>query len=237
MSGVQRPQHPRGLARHPLWRDVLLVALTVSAGAVDTISFVALGEVFTANMTGNVVLLGIAVGRGASGLGPGVALAGYALGVLATALALGRDRVRSRWTVRVTAVIAAETVLQAGFLAGWLRSGGEPSGALLFVLIALSGVAMGLQSAGVRALAASGITTTYITGTITALLTELATLSGSRIGWARRAAVVSALAVGAGVMLVLLRTARLVAPALPLALTTLVVVTASLLVFLRREDS
>jgi uncharacterized membrane protein YoaK (UPF0700 family) len=39
-------------------RNWLLAALTVSSGAVDAISFLALGKIFTAFMTGNVAFLG-----------------------------------------------------------------------------------------------------------------------------------------------------------------------------------
>ena len=45
------------MARHR--RDLMLLALTWAAGSVDAISFLALGRVFTANMTGNTVLLGL----------------------------------------------------------------------------------------------------------------------------------------------------------------------------------
>ena len=49
-------------------RDLLLKALTVSSGAIDAISFLALGKVFTAFMTGNIVFLGLRV---AGAVGPG----------------------------------------------------------------------------------------------------------------------------------------------------------------------
>jgi uncharacterized membrane protein YoaK (UPF0700 family) len=42
-------------------RDWLLFALTVSSGAVDAISFLALGKVFTAFMTGNLAFLGMGI--------------------------------------------------------------------------------------------------------------------------------------------------------------------------------
>lgn len=45
-------------------RNALLRAMTVATGAVDVVSYVGLGGVFTANMTGNLVLLGISGGAG-----------------------------------------------------------------------------------------------------------------------------------------------------------------------------
>src|ERR1700680_3441469 len=44
-----------------------LIGLTVVTGLVDAISFLGLGRIFTANMTGNVVFLGFAAG-GAPGI-------------------------------------------------------------------------------------------------------------------------------------------------------------------------
>ena len=51
-------------------RDLRLVALTFSSGAVDAISFIALGKVFTAFMTGNIVFLRLGIGR--TGVAPNV---------------------------------------------------------------------------------------------------------------------------------------------------------------------
>jgi hypothetical protein len=66
-------------------RDLLLNALTVSSGAIDAISFLALGKVFSAFMTGNIAFLGLRV-AGASHAPGGVAIlvsmAAFAVGVL-----------------------------------------------------------------------------------------------------------------------------------------------------------
>ena len=52
-------------------RDLLLNALTVSSGAVDAISFLALGKVFSAFMTGNIAFLGLRIaGAGEPGAAP-----------------------------------------------------------------------------------------------------------------------------------------------------------------------
>jgi uncharacterized membrane protein YoaK (UPF0700 family) len=63
-------------------RDILVLLLAFTAGCVDAISYLDLGNIFTANMTGNTVLLGLslvqaqwlAAGRSA------VALAAYLAG-------------------------------------------------------------------------------------------------------------------------------------------------------------
>src|SRR5213080_584029 len=76
---------PPALSNNIRVRDLLLIALTFSSGAVDAISFLALGKVFTAFMTGNLVF----VGFGAAGVeGPDVARAALAIGVFGAGVAL-----------------------------------------------------------------------------------------------------------------------------------------------------
>jgi uncharacterized membrane protein YoaK (UPF0700 family) len=94
------------------------------------------------------------------------------------------------------------------------------------VLIGLSGVAMGIQAATVRALA-PGMSTTYITGTLTGLLSELSAL-GSVSGYRRRrAAIVVALALGAVAGALALNLAPALAPSIPLVAVGAVVFAAT----------
>ena len=75
---------PQGDSRHgPL--APLLVTLTFVTGLVDAFSYLALGHVFVANMTGNVVFLGFALAgaRGFSVTASLVALAAFWCGALA----------------------------------------------------------------------------------------------------------------------------------------------------------
>jgi uncharacterized membrane protein YoaK (UPF0700 family) len=134
-----------------------LIALAIASGTADAISYLGLGHVFVANMTGNTVLLGIALasGNGGDGLRSGLSLAGFCIGV-----ALGALLLRTVRTSGVPAVLTLEVVVLAGLLGGWLAGGSR------YVLIPVAAGAMGLQSA---AIASSGaeVATTYITGTIT----------------------------------------------------------------------
>src|SRR5437879_13667349 len=97
------------MARMTGWlRDLLLIGLTFAAGCVDAISYLALGRVFTANMTGNIVLFGLAV---AQSMGPQtqrsvVALIAFAGGV-AIAASIGRVRAMEEvWPARITLALA-----------------------------------------------------------------------------------------------------------------------------------
>jgi uncharacterized membrane protein YoaK (UPF0700 family) len=64
-------------------RDGMLIGLGCTAGCVDALSYLKLGHVFTANMTGNTVLLGIALGQwhGLAALRAALALLGFGVGV------------------------------------------------------------------------------------------------------------------------------------------------------------
>jgi uncharacterized membrane protein YoaK (UPF0700 family) len=172
-------------------RDVLLLALTAAAGWTDALSYAVLGHVFTANMTGNLVLLGLALGRvEAAAVGrSAIALAGFAVGALLGSI-VTRGDLRGAWPAAVTATVAGEAVLLLAFAGLWL-AGGPADG-----LIALSALGMGAQSAAVHRLGVPGVTTTYVTGTITSLMAGLAALQASSGRW-RHAAIVAALVAGA----------------------------------------
>jgi uncharacterized membrane protein YoaK (UPF0700 family) len=196
-------------------RDALLLALTAAAGWVDALSYIALGHVFTANMTGNLVLLGVAVGSGQGGGAERsvVALTGFAVGALfGSALTRGAA---GDWPRRVTGALAVEAAALVAFAVLWRAGMGlEP-------LIALSAVGMGIQSAAVRRLAVPGVATTFVTGTLTSLMAGLAALRPSS-GWALQAAVLAALLSGALVGTVLWTRSPGGGPAGPAALVAVV---------------
>jgi uncharacterized membrane protein YoaK (UPF0700 family) len=195
---------------------------------VDAISFLGLGRVFTANMTGNLVLLGLAAGSasGAEVLRSAVSLAAFVAGVFATARIAHRDATQHSWPPGVRVVLGCELLAQCVFLGGWLAASGRPDAALEVGLVALSALAMGLQSGAVRALGVGGVSTTYITGMLTGLIGQVAGTPGSGHDKARRSLVLVALTVGAACSGLLVVHARRLAPILPAAVTLVVTVTA-----------
>lgn len=216
-------------------REALLVAMAAASGCVDAISYFALGRVFTSNMTGNVVLLGLAVGQGEGirALRSAVAFAGFALGALIGAFVAGHaERGRASpvglWPARVTMALGIELVMLAGFLAGWEVTGRHPAGAVGYVLVVVNAVAMGVQSAAVHRLRVPGVTTTYVTGTLTGLMSELLPPYRPSEGRLRRAGVIAAVFAGAAVGAILLIRTAWAAPVVPVALLAAVVVTAVL---------
>jgi uncharacterized membrane protein YoaK (UPF0700 family) len=160
------------LSSLPKARNVMLVSLSLAAGCVDAVGFLALGHVFVANMTGNTVLLGLAIGQWEWGaaLRAVTALAGFIGGVAAGASLLHQDREgREAWPPIVTLTLALELLVLIAFAFGWIRAAPEPAGEETYILISLSAFAMGVQSSAVRRLGIPGVATTYITGTLTNL--------------------------------------------------------------------
>lgn len=155
----------------PRRRTILL--FTWAAGCVDAIVYMA-GHVFTANMTGNAVLLGISLGTNLSmaTVRSLVALITFILGVLAGAVLVGEQTHRIPWKgIRIAAIV--EMMVMAMFTAVFFLPFPLTNEGIVVALIVLSAFAMGLQSATVKRLNLPGIATTYITGTMTSLISGL----------------------------------------------------------------
>jgi uncharacterized membrane protein YoaK (UPF0700 family) len=170
-------------ARHgPL--PPLLLSMTLVTGLVDAFSYLLLGHVFVANMTGNVVFLGFAL-AGAQGFSVAaslVALAAFAGGALAG------GRLASRHAGHRGRLHASAAALQGVFLAVGLVLAvvtGQPlTAGYRYPLIVVLGISMGLQNASARKLAIPDLTTTVLTLTITGLAADskLAGGPGSQAG-------------------------------------------------------
>ena len=158
-------------------RDVLVLFLAWAAGSVDAIGYFGLDHVFTANMTGNMVLLGLALGQGyrIDVLRNLVAVAGFIVGLVIGALVGIGGGTSCEWDDRVTRIVWIETAAMGGFTIAWHLFARPYGPRALDLLILLSALAMGLQSAGVRRMNLPGVTTTYVTGTMNALVTGLTT--------------------------------------------------------------
>jgi uncharacterized membrane protein YoaK (UPF0700 family) len=89
----------------------LMLVLTFGTGIVDAIGYLGLDRVFTGNMTGNVVILGMALvgGDDLPVLGPVLALGGF----MAGAALAGRSlrHAAHAWTRRTTLLLALVAVL------------------------------------------------------------------------------------------------------------------------------
>jgi uncharacterized membrane protein YoaK (UPF0700 family) len=175
----------------------MLLALTVVTGLVDAFSYLMLGHVFVANMTGNVVFLGLAL-AGVTGFSIAAvlaALAAFSLGAVAG------GRLSTRWgghRGRLVAVVAATEAVLVAASVGVTATVSDPgSGVARYVLIVLLGLALGTQNAAGRKLGVPDLTTTVLTRTITGIFADgqLAGGAASRIG--RRALATLAVFLGA----------------------------------------
>jgi uncharacterized membrane protein YoaK (UPF0700 family) len=161
---------PRGVANGEHDRGIALALLSFAAGSMDAIAFLTLGDVFTSAMTGNTILLGVALGQGRMSAASHsiAAFIGYGTGVAVAALPL---RTPTRGIERT---LLLEILFLAAFAGLWTACGGPVRPAAVYGLIFVSAVAMGLQGAIGRAIHIPGIPTTVITSTLTAILGTLA---------------------------------------------------------------
>jgi uncharacterized membrane protein YoaK (UPF0700 family) len=183
----------------------LLILLTIVTGLVDAFSYLRLGHVFVANMTGNVVFLGFALAgaRGLSAVASLTAIAAFLVGSLAggrLGARLEQDRPR---LLRTVAAIKVVLVLVAAILAA--HSATMPHGASRYVLIVLLALAMGIQNATARRLAVPDLTTTVLTLTLTGIASDSRLAGGEQPRLVRRLLSVGAMLLGAlcGALLVL----------------------------------
>ncbi len=174
----------------------LMIGLTFATGMIDAIGFLGLHKVFTGNMTGNVVIIGMAL-AGADGiplLGPTLALAGFALGA-----AVGGVVLRSappHWTGTTTAVFAVTGGVMVATGGLFLAGGSTEVGALALATTTVLGGAMGLQAAAARVLSVTDLTTVVITSTIVGLTADHFAADRCTRQW-RRLAAVTAMLLGA----------------------------------------
>src|SRR6201987_2082298 len=169
-----------------------LLGMTAVTGLVDAVSFLSLGHVFTANMTGNIVLLAFAT---AHVLGLSIARSSTALLAFLLGAILG-GRIMARATADSQIRFAAQAfLLEVAFLLAASFCGIGYRGDLLghsfqpFALIALTALAMGTRNAAVRKLAIPDLTTTVLTLTITGIGADASLAKGTnprlgrRVGW------------------------------------------------------
>ena len=202
-------------------RDLLLNALTVSSGAVDAISFLALGKVFSAFMTGNIAFLGLRV-AGASAPGAVAiitSMLAFAVGVYVSTRIVKPSEGFGMWPKRVTISLGTSLIAHAAFVAIWFSQGGQPSTDVAHVLLGLWGFAMGMQSAAVRTLHVEGVFTTAATATIIVLMGDLANWPATAEERRRLAGVLVSLFLGATAGGLLLVHALIYAPLLPFVIT------------------
>ena len=208
-------------ARHgPL--PLLLIVLTVVTGLVDAVSYLKLGHVFVANMTGNVLFLGFAVADPTqfSVAVSLVAIGSFLLGALAAGrLGLSTGAHRGRFLALAT--YAQVSVVGAAFVVS-LSSSDVSGGILTYALVVLLAFAMGLQNATARRLGVPDLTTTVLTLTFTGIAADSHFAGGTNPNIGRRLIATAAMFLGAALGAVLIFQAS-VSAALAVAVALLLV--------------
>jgi len=179
-----------------------LFLLAATTGMVDAATFLGLGGVFTANMTGNVLLLGFSTtrptGTGYTAtavlFGSLAALLAFVAGALIGAAVAGRRGGRPRlWT----GFGLEWALLATGF--GLLFVDGATAGAVRYVVLVVLGLSMGTQNAVVRRMGVRDVNTTVLTTALAGLASDLVTVAGRPARAGRRVATVVFLFGGAAV--------------------------------------
>jgi uncharacterized membrane protein YoaK (UPF0700 family) len=175
----------------------LLVAMTVVTGLVDAFSYLLLGHVFVANMTGNVVFLGFAVAGAASFsiAASLVALVAFGMGSVLGGR-IGRHFGHHRGHHVAVATGAQSMLLAASVILAVV--GAHPFGAgVRYALIVVLAASMGVQNASVRRLAVPDLTTTVLTLTVVGIGADSALGGGKGSKSGRRLISVAAMFLGA----------------------------------------
>lgn len=154
------------------------LSLTAIGGFVDAVGYIALFQIFTANMSGNSIHIGMYLGHGdwANLLRPLCAVISYVVGMALTRIAL---EAAARGHVRRIASLtfAVEAVLLAFFAHGTpkmhLGQITDLHSALYFSFVAMLSFAMGVQTATITHVGALTIYTTFVTGTLTKMTESL----------------------------------------------------------------
>jgi uncharacterized membrane protein YoaK (UPF0700 family) len=178
----------------------LMLVLTFTTGINDAVGYLGLDKVFTGNMTGNVVILGMAL-VGAEDLpvlGPALALVGFLVGAAIGGRVL--RRATSSWTPGTTWLFGAVAALMF-VLGGVLVVEDAPGAGLMVTVTTVAAGAMGVQAAAARHIAVKDVTTVVVTSTITGLAADSVFGSGKATwrggGSARRIAAVVLILAGA----------------------------------------
>jgi uncharacterized membrane protein YoaK (UPF0700 family) len=180
--------------RHPLTRTLLV--LTLTTGVIDAASYLGLGRVFAANMTGNIVLLGFGI-AGSSGLpviAPLVSLAAFLAGAtiggrMGARLAPKEARLSEAMVIEIGVTVLA-TLIAIVFDITPDHFSGD-------LIIGLLAFAMGTRNATVRRLKVADLSTTVLTLTLTGLAADSQLAGGEGTGGWRRGGAVAAMLVGA----------------------------------------
>jgi uncharacterized membrane protein YoaK (UPF0700 family) len=151
--------------------DLRLVLLSGGAGCLDAVCFLGFDQIFTANQTGNTVLLGIAIGQGdwARAGRASLSVLAFCAGALVAALLLRELRHRRGYGPRLASVLGIAAALVGLLALTWALGPIALAPAVIFAAVAMGAQTVAAQHVGVPA-----VSTTFVTGTLVRLVTRAA---------------------------------------------------------------
>jgi uncharacterized membrane protein YoaK (UPF0700 family) len=163
-------------------------ALTVAAGFADAHIFLNVTDVFVANMSGNLVFMGISAGEGQwrAGVRHAAALVAFGLGAAMASWAHDHRR-RAGRPLRPDLLLGAEALLLA-LVVVWTVVAGDGHGgerAVVYPVIVLGGFAMGMQNSALLRVGTVAVATTFASGSVARLGSESALAAGAADGPSR----------------------------------------------------
>ncbi|MEV1050593.1 YoaK family protein [Streptomyces sp. NPDC049887] len=219
-----------------------MVALTLTTGMVEAVSFLVLGPVFTAVQTGTMLLLSFAL-AGVAGLSTApclASLAGFTVGAVLSARFESRSQVRGRRWFREALLAEGLVLAVAAAVAWWVERHGESPAGRHHMVTGLVGLAMGIRNVSTLRVGVPGMPTTVTTRAFTALIggsplavdARIASGAGHQV---RRAASVAAMFAGGLAGAWLLHDGRFSAAVVLLATAVIVVAIALSFTLVPRE--
>lgn len=195
--------------------ETALILLSLGAGGTDAYAFLSLGGIFTANMTGNLILIGLFQRPDylVTLLGAGLAIAVFVVTVLVGFRVTFRPDATTTHP-RVLRLLVAGVVAQTLVLIVWVALAATVPLVVQVALVSASAVAMASQTVvSKRVSSMSGVTTTYVTGTLTSVMQDIA--EGKPGNRAIRILSVVALVVGAAATALTMIVTPVLGPVLP----------------------
>ncbi len=214
--------------RSECWRHRGVVLLAVNSGATDAIGFIGLGGAFTSVMTGNLVLAGVGAATRDSQLAllTSTAIVAYCLGCSIGALIAGFPREHDPvWPRAITWALGAQLVATLAWATGWWVTSADPDATTALALLLVNALGLGIQSSAVQRFGVSGLSTTYLTGTLTTVVVSLT--HRRPVTTVRRSAeLLLSLVAGAAVGATVIELAPMAAPAVQLTCLAVVLLIA-----------
>jgi uncharacterized membrane protein YoaK (UPF0700 family) len=151
--------------------------LACASGATDAVGFLKLGGAFTSVMTGNLILLALSITRVNVPLivRTGAAILGYLVGCVVGVRANGeQDELLLVPSNSVRRLLVIEVIIFLAYAVAFALHGVRGDAGAQVAMLGGAAIALGIQGVAVQSFGVSGLSTTYLTGTLTSVAMNVA---------------------------------------------------------------